>query len=201
MRHRSRLVRVALVTLVCVGASLALRAQQPAGRAASDQPTFRSGINFVTVDAYVTDNKGNAVTDLTQSDFEVFEDDKPQAIEQFRLVKVDGNPRPGDPPPAWISEAVADLYGYRPGQRITLPLSMPGVIAGSMLVFIPALGDFVTPALLGGTRTVMFGNTVQDQFLGGGNNWPLGSAMAVILMVLITFGVLVELRRSEEAFS
>ena len=86
-------------------------------------------------------------------------------------------------------------------RRVILPSVMPGLVAGTMLVFIPALGDFVTPALLGGTRTVMFGNTVQDQFLGGGNNWPLGSAMAVILMVLITFGVLVELRRSEEAFS
>ena len=127
MRHRFRVMGAALVTLVCVSASLVLRAQQPAGRAPAaqqgrqggaapagaagsspqaqrvpDQPTFRSGINFVTVDAYVTDSKGNAVTDLTQSDFEVFEDDKPQAIEQFRLVKVDGNPRPGDPPPSPI---------------------------------------------------------------------------------------------------
>ena len=63
------------------------------------QPTFRGGINFVRVDVIVTDGNGQPVTDLTQADFELLEDGKPQAIEQFRLVSVDGNPRPGDPPP------------------------------------------------------------------------------------------------------
>jgi VWFA-related protein len=63
------------------------------------QPTFRAGINFVRVDVIVNDGKGQPVTNLTQADFEVLEDGKPQAIEQFRLIRVDGNPRPGDPPP------------------------------------------------------------------------------------------------------
>ncbi|MGH9257369.1 MAG: VWA domain-containing protein [Vicinamibacterales bacterium] len=63
------------------------------------QPTFRAGVNFVRVDAMVHDGKGQPVTDLSQADFEVLEDGKPQTIEQFRLVRVDGNPRPGDPPP------------------------------------------------------------------------------------------------------
>jgi VWFA-related protein len=73
--------------------------QQPADQS---QLTFRSGINFVTVDAYVADSKGQPITDLKQSDFEVFEDNKPQKIEQFRFIKVDGTPKPGDPPPQEI---------------------------------------------------------------------------------------------------
>ncbi|MFM8971119.1 MAG: ABC transporter permease [Actinomycetota bacterium] len=83
-------------------------------------------------------------------------------------------------------------------RRVILPSVMTGVVAGTLLVFIPALGDFVTPALLGGTRTVMYGSVIQDQFRGGGNNWPLGSAMAVLLMFVIMVGVIVELRRSED---
>jgi VWFA-related protein len=72
---------------------------QPATAPADNtQLTFRSGINFVTVDAYVSDSKGQPITDLKQSDFQVTEDNKPETIEQFRLIRVDGNPKPGDPP-------------------------------------------------------------------------------------------------------
>jgi VWFA-related protein len=60
--------------------------------------TFRTGINFVRVDALVTDNKGNAIENLTQDDFEVFEDNKPQKVESFRYVKVEGNPAEGELP-------------------------------------------------------------------------------------------------------
>ena len=88
---------------------LALRAQQGAAPQASGQQpadqtqlTFRAGINFVTVDAYVSDSKGQPATDLKQSDFEVLEDNKPQKIEAFRFIKVDGNPKPGEPPPQEI---------------------------------------------------------------------------------------------------
>jgi VWFA-related protein len=66
------------------------------------QPTFRGGINFVRVDVIVTDRKGQPVTDLKETDFEVLEDKKPQTVEQFRLIRVDGNPRPGEPPPRQI---------------------------------------------------------------------------------------------------
>jgi len=66
------------------------------------QPTFRGGINFVRVDVIATDNKQQPVLDLKQDEFEVLEDNQPQSIEQFRLIKVDGNPRPGDPPPREI---------------------------------------------------------------------------------------------------
>lgn len=73
---------------------------QPAGDA--QDPTFRGGINFVRVDVIVTDGRAQPITDLTESDFEVLEDGKPQKIEQFRLIKVDGNPAPGDPAPRQI---------------------------------------------------------------------------------------------------
>ena len=89
--------------------SLAVRGQQSAAQQASGQQpadqtqlTFRAGINFVTVDAYVSDSKGQPATDLKQSDFEVLEDNKPQKIEAFRFIKVDGNPKPGEPPPQEI---------------------------------------------------------------------------------------------------
>ena len=78
-------------------------AQQPAGPPPviqlPEQPTFRGEISFVRVDVIVTDGKGAPVTDLKQEDFEVIEDDQPQTVEQFRLIKVDGNPKPGEPPP------------------------------------------------------------------------------------------------------
>jgi VWFA-related protein len=66
------------------------------------QPVFRGGIDFVRVDVIVSDKKAQPVTNLTQNDFEVLEDGKPVAIEQFRLIKVDGNPTPGGPPPKQI---------------------------------------------------------------------------------------------------
>jgi spermidine/putrescine transport system permease protein len=83
--------------------------------------------------------------------------------------------------------------------RVIIPTVAPGLIAGILLVFIPAVGDFVTPELLGGVKTQMIGNTIYDQF-NSGNNWPLGSAMSVLLMVFILAGVFVYLWRvGEEA--
>ena len=81
------------------GAQQAGSAEQPQQGDNPQQPTFRAGVNFVRVDVMVHDGKGQPITDLTQADFEVLEDGKPQTIEQFRLIRVDGNPRPGDPPP------------------------------------------------------------------------------------------------------
>jgi VWFA-related protein len=74
----------------------------PADSLDDPQATFRAGINFVRVDVIVTDRKETPVTNLTKEDFEVLEDGKPQPIEQFRLIKVDGNPRPNDPLPRQI---------------------------------------------------------------------------------------------------
>ena len=72
----------------------------PAGQgdaAPQQQPTFRGGIDFIRVDAYVSDGGGKPISDLTQAEFEILEDGKPQKIEQFRIIKVDGNEAPGEP--------------------------------------------------------------------------------------------------------
>jgi spermidine/putrescine transport system permease protein len=81
--------------------------------------------------------------------------------------------------------------------RVIVPAVSPGLVAGTLLVFIPAVGDFVTPELLGGVKTQMFGNTIADQFTSG-QNWPLGSSMAVLLMSFILIGVFLYLRRVGE---
>jgi spermidine/putrescine transport system permease protein len=86
-----------------------------------------------------------------------------------------------------LLEAAADL-GEGPGMsflRVTLPLSMPGVIVSSLLVFIPTTGDYVTPNLVGGPTGIMIGNIVVSLF-GNANNWPLG-ATAVMSMLFIAF--------------
>ena len=86
-----------------------------------------------------------------------------------------------------LLEAAADL-GDGPLMRflrVTLPLSLPGVIAASLLVFIPTVGDYVTPSLVGGPSGLMIGNIIQQQF-GRTNNWPLGSALSVTSMITIT---------------
>ncbi len=85
-----------------------------------------------------------------------------------------------------LLEAATDL-GDGPVKRflrITLPLSMPGVIAACFLIFIPTTGDYVTPALLGGPDGVMIGNLIQLQF-GPVNNWPMGAALSLVLMAWI----------------
>ncbi|MDU8943648.1 ABC transporter permease [Ovoidimarina sediminis] len=68
--------------------------------------------------------------------------------------------------------------------RITLPLSMPGVIAATFLIFIPTTGDYITPALLGGPDGKMIGNFIQIQF-GAVNNWPMGATLSIMLMLWI----------------
>ncbi len=86
-----------------------------------------------------------------------------------------------------LLEAATDL-GDGPMMRflrVTLPLSMPGVIAASLLVFIPTVGDYVTPKLVGGTTGIMIGNIIQSMF-GKANNWPMGAALSIISMLVIT---------------
>ena len=72
--------------------------------------------------------------------------------------------------------------------RVTLPLSLPGVIAASLLVFIPTVGDYVTPSLVGGTRGIMIGNIIQSMF-GKALNWPSGAALSIISMITVTLVV------------
>lgn len=91
-----------------------------------------------------------------------------------------------------LLEAATDL-GDGPLERfrrITLPLSMPGVIAASLFVFIPTVGDYVTPSLVGGTSGIMIGNVIQTMF-GKANNWPMGATVAVISMLTIATLVIV----------
>jgi len=85
-----------------------------------------------------------------------------------------------------LREAAQDL-GCRPWQvmlKITLPLSLPGIIAGSMLVFIPAAGEFVIPDLLGGSNVLMIGKVLWNEFFLN-RDWPLASAVAVVMLVLL----------------
>ena len=81
--------------------------------------------------------------------------------------------------------------------RVILPSTSPGLVAGVLLVFIPAIGDFVTPELLGGVRTQMIGTTIADQF-GGSQNWPLGAAMSILLTAFILLGVFMYIWRVGE---
>jgi spermidine/putrescine transport system permease protein len=90
----------------------------------------------------------------------------------------------------------AEVLGARSTRRflrVTLPLSMPGVVAGCLLVFIPALGSFLTSDLLGGAKEILIGNLVQNQFTTA-RNWPFGSAASFILMALVLAAVVIYLR-------
>jgi spermidine/putrescine transport system permease protein len=94
-----------------------------------------------------------------------------------------------------LVEAAFDLYATR-GQvlrRIIIPLARPGIVAGCVLVFIPAIGAYITPLLLGGGKELMIGNLIALQF-GGSRNWPFGSAAALILMTLVMTALLVYVR-------
>ncbi len=95
----------------------------------------------------------------------------------------------------------AEVLGARPAARfwkITFPLSVPGVVAGSLLVFIPALGSFLTSDLLGGAKQVMIGNLIQNQF-SSARNWPFGSAASFIVMALVLVAVMIYLRVRDRA--
>jgi spermidine/putrescine transport system permease protein len=100
-----------------------------------------------------------------------------------------------------LLEAAADLGAnrLRAFLRVMLPLTMPGVAAGSVLVFIPTIGQFVVSDLLGGAKVDMIGNLLQRLFTRSNPpNWPLGSAMALILMAVLTFIILLYFRVTTE---
>jgi putrescine transport system permease protein len=97
-----------------------------------------------------------------------------------------------------LLEAAADL-GCRPFRAflsVTLPLSLPGVVAGSMLVFIPAVGEFVIPDLLGGPDTLMIGKVLWGEFFSN-RDWPLASAVAVAMLLLLVVPVVIFQRAQE----
>jgi spermidine/putrescine transport system permease protein len=94
-----------------------------------------------------------------------------------------------------LLEAGYDLYASRWQvlRRIILPIVKPGIIAGSILVFIPCLGAYVTPRILGGGKNMMIGNFIELQF-GQGRNWPLGASLSVTLLVIVTVALLYYVR-------
>jgi spermidine/putrescine transport system permease protein len=94
-----------------------------------------------------------------------------------------------------LHEAAADLYAspFEQFRRVTLPLSLPGVIAAFFMVFIPTVGEYVTPLLVGGTGGSMYGNLIQDFFTRAAN-WPLGSALSAIMLSATLALVIIGLR-------
>ncbi|MEX2322913.1 MAG: ABC transporter permease [Acidimicrobiia bacterium] len=94
-----------------------------------------------------------------------------------------------------LVEAGRDLYasGWTAFRKITWPLSRPGVVAGSILVFIPAIGAYVTPAILGGSTSTLLGQYVVDQFLAA-RNWPFGSALSFAIMSVMLLATVVYFR-------
>ena len=95
-----------------------------------------------------------------------------------------------------LIEASSDL-GAKPFQtflRVILPCTLPGIAAGAVLVFIPSLGNFIVPDLLGGAKVLMIGNLVEQQFLSA-RNWPFGSALSVMIMLVMFLLIVIYLRR------
>lgn len=99
-----------------------------------------------------------------------------------------------------LVEAGYDLYAnrFQVLRRIIIPLVKPGVIAGSILVFIPSLGAYVTPRVLGGGKNMMLGNLIELQF-GQGRNWPLGAALSITLMAIVMIALMVYVRHASRS--
>jgi spermidine/putrescine transport system permease protein len=100
-----------------------------------------------------------------------------------------------------LSEAAADLYASRwiTLREIVLPVVKPGIIAGCILVFVPSLGAFLAPDLLGGAKTFMIGSLIDEQFRGSQGNWPFGAAAAMILMTLVLIVLMIYARAQTKA--
>jgi spermidine/putrescine transport system permease protein len=94
-----------------------------------------------------------------------------------------------------LVEAAQDLgdSAFRAFRRVTLPLALPGVLAGSLLVFIPLMGEYLNPVILGGDLTIYAGNLIAQQFLTS-RDWPFGAAIAMVVIAGMTLVVLVYAR-------
>lgn len=99
-----------------------------------------------------------------------------------------------------LVEASFDLYATRwqTFRRVILPLSIPGIVAGCILVFVPSLGSYVTPELLGGGKTLMIGNLIGHQF-GSARNWPFGAALGLFLLALVLIAMTIYALRGRRA--
>ena len=100
-----------------------------------------------------------------------------------------------------LSEAAVDLYASKLTilRRIFLPIVKPGVIAGCILVFVPSLGSFLAPDLLGGAKNFMIGSLVEEQFKGNAGNWPFGAAVAMVLLTLVLLILILFARHQAKA--
>ena len=96
-----------------------------------------------------------------------------------------------------LSEAAADLYAGRWTilRRVILPIVRPGIVAGCILVFVPSLGAFLAPDLLGGAKNFLIGSLIEEQFKGNAGNWPFGAAASMILLSLVLIVLFIYARR------
>nr|WP_110032071.1 ABC transporter permease [Hoeflea marina] len=101
-----------------------------------------------------------------------------------------------------LVEAGYDLYANRLQvlRRVILPIVKPGIVAGSILVFVPSLGAYVTPRVLGGGKNMMIGNFIELQF-GQGRNWPLGASLSIFLLLIVMVALLYYVRASTRGSS
>jgi spermidine/putrescine transport system permease protein len=100
-----------------------------------------------------------------------------------------------------LSEAAADLYASKwvTLRRILLPAVKPGVIAGCILVFVPSMGSFLAPDLLGGAKNFMIGSLIEEQFKGNAGNWPFGAAASMVLLSMVLIILMVFARQQAKA--
>jgi spermidine/putrescine transport system permease protein len=100
-----------------------------------------------------------------------------------------------------LSEAAADLYASKwvTLRRVLLPSVKSGVIAGCILVFVPSLGSFLAPDLLGGAKNLMIGSLIEEQFKGNAGNWPFGAAASMILLTMVLLILLIFARQQSRA--
>ena len=102
-----------------------------------------------------------------------------------------------------LSEAAADLYATRWTTlvEVVLPAVRPGVVAGCILVFVPSLGSFLAPDLLGGAKNFMIGSLIEDQFKGAAGNWPFGAACAMVLLTMVLLALMLYARQQHRTES
>ncbi|MEM9632688.1 MAG: ABC transporter permease [Pseudomonadota bacterium] len=100
-----------------------------------------------------------------------------------------------------LSEAAADLYANKwvTLRRVLLPAVKSGVIAGCILVFVPSLGSFLAPDLLGGAKNLMIGSLIEEQFKGNAGNWPFGAAASMILLTMVLIILMIFARQQAKA--
>jgi spermidine/putrescine transport system permease protein len=98
-----------------------------------------------------------------------------------------------------LVEAAYDLYAtrFRVLRKVIIPLVKPGIVAGSILVFVPSLGAYVTPRVMGGGNQLMIGNLIELQF-GQGRNWPLGAALSITLLAIVMVALMIYVRSAGE---